>query len=137
MIIDTMVFAYALLGVEGFREQALKALESADLVEIPDSLRAELVNVVWKWVKTKGLSLDLGLEVLQDAEALIDRVIPAQELWERALELAVQYNHPAYDTLFIAAAELGETQVVTFDKKLLGTFPSLTVDASGGLVDRQ
>ena len=78
MVIDTMVFAYALLGVEGFREQALKALESADLVEIPDSLRAELVNVVWKWVKTKGLPLELGLEVLQDSEALIDRVIPAR-----------------------------------------------------------
>lgn len=137
MIIDTMVFTYALLGVEGFREQALKALESADLVEIPDSLRAELVNVVWKWVKAKGLSLDLGLEVLQDAEALIDRVISTQELWERALELAVQYNHPAYDTLFIAAAELGETRVVTFDKKLLETFPGLTVDAGTGLVDGQ
>ena len=137
MVIDTMGFAYALLGVEGFREQALKALESADLVEIPDSLRAELVNVVWKWVKTKGLPLELGLEVLQDSEALIDRVIPAQELWERALELAVQYNHSAYDTLFIAAAELGETQVVTFDKKLVETFPSLTLDADSGLVDGQ
>jgi len=130
MIIDTMVFAYALLRVEGFSEQALEVLATADLIEVPDSFRAELVNVVWKWLKTKGLSLDLGLEVLQDAEGLIDRVIPTERLWERALELAVRYNHSAYDTLFIAAAELGETQVVTFDKRLLRTFPDLTVDAS-------
>ena len=131
MVIDTMVFAYALLGVEGFREQASEALASADLIEVPDSLRSELVNVVWKWVSTKGLPLDLGLEVLQDAEGLIDRVISTEQLWERALELAVQYNHSAYDTLFIAAAELGETRVVTFDKKLLRTFPEFTMDASG------
>ena len=132
MIIDTMVFAYALLRVEGFSEQALEVLATADLIEVPDSFRAELVNVVWKWLKTKGLSLDLGLEVLQDAEGLIDRVIPTERLWERALELAVQYNHSAYDTLFIAAAELGETRVVTFNKKLLRIFPGLTVDASVG-----
>ncbi len=129
MIIDTMVFAYALMGVEGFRDLASEALASADLIEVPDSLRAELVNVVWKWVSIKGIPLDLGLEVLQDAEGLIDRVIPTEQLWERALELAVQYNHSAYDTLFVAAAELGETRVVTFDRKLLRTFPSLTVDA--------
>jgi len=131
MVIDTMVFAYALLGVEGFREQASEALASADLIEVPDSLRSELVNVVWKWVSTKGLSLDFGLEVLQDAEGLIDRVIPTEQLWERALELAVQYNHSAYASLFIAAAELGETRVVTFDKKFLRTFPEFTMDASG------
>ena len=124
-----MVFAYALMGVEGFRDPASEALASADLIEVPDSLRAELVNVVWKWVSIKGIPLDLGLEVLQDAEGLIDRVIPTEQLWERALELAVQYNHSAYDTLFVAAAELGETRVVTFDRKLLRTFPSLTVDA--------
>lgn len=130
MVVDTMVFAYALLGVEGFREPALKALDLVDLVEVPDSLRAELVNVVWKWVRTKHLSLDLGMEVLRDAEGLIDRVIPTDQLWERALELAVHYNHPAYDTLFIAAAELAETRVITFDKKLLQTFPELAVNAS-------
>lgn len=66
-----MVFAYALLGVGGFREQASEALASADLIEVPDSLRAELVNVVWKWICTKGVSLSLGLEVLRDAEGSI------------------------------------------------------------------
>jgi len=130
MIVDTMVFAYALLGVEGFREQASEALASADLIEVPDSLRAELVNVVWKWICTKGVSLSLGLEVLQDAEGSIDRVIPCEQLWERALELAVQYNHSAYDTLFISAAELAETRLITFDRRLLRTFPELTVDAN-------
>jgi len=124
-----MVFAYALLGVEGFREKALKALESADIIVVPDSLHAELVNVVWKWISMKGVSLDLGLKVLQDVEGLIDQIIPAEHLWERALQLAVHYRYPAYDTLFIAAAELLETRVISFDRKLLQTFPELTVDA--------
>lgn len=57
-------------------------------------------------------------------------MIPCEQLWERALELAVQYNHSAYDTLFISAAELAETRLITFDKRLLRTFPELTVDAN-------
>jgi len=126
-----MVMAYALLGVEGFRERAFQALRSADLIEVPDSFRAEFVNVVWKWVSTKGVPLELGVEVLWDAEALIERIIPSERLWERALELAVQRDHSAYDTLFIAAAELEGTKLVTFDKKLLRAFPEWTIDAGG------
>jgi predicted nucleic acid-binding protein len=129
MIIDTMVFAYALLGVEDLCEQAIKALAAAEVIEVPDSLRAELVNVIWKWIYIKDVSLDTGIKVLEDAEALIDRVIPCDQLWERALELSVLNKHPAYDTLFIAAAELARTRLLTFDKKLIRLFPELTVDA--------
>lgn len=37
MVIDTMVFVYALLGVEDFRDDATKILERADTITVPDS----------------------------------------------------------------------------------------------------
>ena len=67
-----MVFAYALLGVPVFREDALAVLETATEIHVPDSFRAELVNVVWQWVQYKDVPLDVGLDVLRDAEALAE-----------------------------------------------------------------
>ena len=48
MVIDTMVFAYALLHVQGKYDQAIAALASTDRIVVPDSLFAELGSVVWQ-----------------------------------------------------------------------------------------
>ncbi|MBA7684770.1 hypothetical protein ES703_93179 [subsurface metagenome] len=130
MIIDTMVFVYALLGVREFRDQAVNVLASAESIQVPDSFRAELVNVVWQWIQYQNVPLETGLEVLQDANSLIDQAISSDLLWERALKLAVENFHTAYDTLFIAAAENMKTRLITFDKKLLEIFPEWTLDAN-------
>ena len=50
MVIDTMVFAYALLHVEDKYEQAIAALETVDQIVVPDSLFAELGNVIWQYL---------------------------------------------------------------------------------------
>jgi predicted nucleic acid-binding protein len=118
-----MVFAYALLQVENKYDQAIAALESADQIIVPDSLFAELGNVVWQWMQAQQISLSLGLEVMQDAEALVDLIIPSSSLRDLALELAFTASHPFYDTLFVAAAIQTETQVLTFDRRLSTKFP--------------
>lgn len=94
MIIDTMVFAYALLHVEEKYEQAIAVIESTDQIVVPDSLFSELGNVVWQWIKFHQLSLQTGLEVMQDAEALVDRTINSSLIRDTALDLAVKENHP-------------------------------------------
>lgn len=125
MVIDTMVFAYALLHVEGKYEQAIAALETTEEIIVPDSLFAELGNVVWQWIQFQQLPLQVGLEVLEDAEALVDKIIPTADIREVALQLAVQTSHPFYDTLFVAAAIREGVQVITFDRKLATKFPDL------------
>ncbi len=123
MIVDTMVFAYALLHVEEKYEQAIAALDSTDQIIVPDSLFAELGNVVWQWIQFHQLSLQIGLDVMQDAEALVDLTIHSSQIRDTALELAVNNHHPFYDTLFIAAALQSNSQVLTFDRKLANRFP--------------
>jgi predicted nucleic acid-binding protein len=124
MIIDTMVFAYALLRVEGKSEQAIDTLNAAPQIVVPDSLFAELGNVIWQWIKFQNLPLQTGLDALQDAEALVDITIKSSQLRDIALELAVSNDHPFYDTLFVAAAMQINTEVVTFDRKLANKFPN-------------
>ena len=123
MVIDTMVFAYALLGVEAFRDDATAILEQADTISVPDSFRAEMANVLWQWIRYRKVAIDTAFQVMDDTESLIDRTLSGESLWERALVLSVDTNHPAYDTYFIATAELEETRVISFDKKLKAVFP--------------
>ncbi len=127
MVVDTMVFAYALLGVPEFREEALVVLETTTEIHVPDSFRAELVNVVWQWVEHKDLPLEVGLDVLRDADALVTHVTSSALLWERALVLAVDAHHPAYDSLFVALAEFADTRLVTYDTELQQAFPDWVI----------
>jgi len=125
-----MVFAYALLGVEAFRQDAAAILEQADSISVPDSLRAELANVLWQWIKHRKVSMATALEIMDDTESLIGQTLSGKDLWERALVLAVESNHPAYDTYFIAAAEREDTQVISFEKKLKAVFPDRVLTAA-------
>ena len=127
MVVDTMVFAYALLGVRDFRDEAVQVLAEADQIQVPDSLRAELANVVWQWIKYRSIRQETAYAVLQDANALITNVISSEQIWERALQLTIEADHPAYGTLFVAAAELFEEKVVTYDQSLKLKFPGLVV----------
>lgn len=127
MVVDTMVLAYTLLGVEEYKQQAWQALASAESLEAPDSLKAELTNVVWQWIMYRRVPLQLGQEVLTDSLGLIDRYVPVENCWQVALELAVSSGHSAYDTLFIATAELLDTSCMTADQKLHKVFPQHTI----------
>lgn len=122
MVIDTMVFAYALLHVEDRYEQAIATLETIDQIVVPDSLFAELGNVIWQWIQFRQLPLEIGLDALQDAEALVDVVISSSQIRDVALKLAVESSHSFYDTLFVAAAIQSDTQVLTYDRKLVAEF---------------
>jgi predicted nucleic acid-binding protein len=127
MVIDTMVFAYALLETEDTGDEALEVLQRAKNIIVPDSIRAELVNVVWKWIREDEIAVDDGVEVLREAEALFTHVVPSSAIWERALRLSAEVDHPAYDTLFVAIAEHERTKVITYDRAMRRAFPDLTL----------
>ena len=71
-VVDTMIFAYALLDVSERREIALEVLRHASPLWVPDSLRAELGNVVWQWAMRRELPRHLAHAALDRADALVD-----------------------------------------------------------------
>jgi predicted nucleic acid-binding protein len=123
MIIDTMVMAYAMLGVPEFGEESLAALQAVDEIVAPASVEAELLNVVWQW-GLRGDNPQTVAAAYSNASRLWTELIPVETLWPLALELALSSKHSPYDTLFVAAARLRRTRVVTYDKKLLALFPN-------------
>lgn len=123
MVIDTMVFVYALLNVDGKCDEATRILAQANTIIVPDSFRAELANVTWQWVKHRNVPEAIAHEVLQDSDSLIDQVVGSEKIWARALQLSIQHDHPVYDTLFVATAEMLNDWVVTYDAKMQLKFP--------------
>jgi predicted nucleic acid-binding protein len=121
-----MVAAYALLGIPGFGDESLEALHKADVLHAPASIEAELLNVVWQYGK-RGIPLQRAAEIIEDASRLWTKLIPVERLWPEALSLAFAYDHSPYDTLFVAAARLDRTLVITYDQKLLTLFSKDTV----------
>ena len=127
MVVDTMVFAYALIGASEFRDESLAVLHAPEDVLVPDSFRAEFANVLWQYIRQRQPTIQQCLEVMRDADQIVDKEIAAASLWERALQLAVEADHPAYDALFTALAERETTRVVTYDERLRQSFPDLTI----------
>ena len=130
VVFDTNVLAYALLGVEEFRDEALEAITRATEVWAPESLKAEIANTVWQWVHFADAPLETGLQVLRDTEVVVTHFVSLSEIWEDALELAVAHRHPAYDTLFIALAARTGAKVVTYDQTMLERFPEWTLSVA-------
>ncbi len=127
MVVDTMVLAYALLGEADLHARAVEALKAAPELVAPESLRAELVNVIWLWIRHRGVGTSVGLAALRDAEALVDEFVPLSPLWEEALELAVERDHSPYDTIFVVLARRRGMKLLTHDGPLVKRFPEWTV----------
>ena len=127
MVFDTMVLAYALLKTADFYESSALAIDAATEIWAPDSLRAEVVNVLWMSVRAGKVSPELAHEILQDLPKLVTHFVPTEVLWDQALDLAIAREHPAYDTLFIALAIQNRQKVITFDGPLMSKFPEWTL----------
>lgn len=127
MVVDTLVFAYALFKADGKYAEAMQVLEKAERIAVPDLLQVELANIAWQWVKYRYVAEPTACAALKDADELIDQVVRTQDIWPRALQLAVESNRPAYDTLFVAAAEACDDKVVTYDEALQFKFPNQVI----------
>lgn len=79
--------------------------------------------MVWQWTQAGEIFRETGHILLTDAEVLLTRSHPTTRLWSQVLGLAIDGDHPTYDTLFITVAHYEKTHVVTFDKQLQDVFP--------------
>ena len=85
----------------------------------PALLQAECANILWKKVRRGELSpAEARIAARLLAGLGIEFVSPEPEM-ARVLELAVALDHPAYDCVYLAAAETHRVPLVTADEKLV------------------
>jgi predicted nucleic acid-binding protein len=112
------------VGLKWFIEEprspaARKILDKGASFIAPDIFIPEICNVVWKKVKNQEITAEQGQAIVSNVPMVLDHIVPSSEVAKRAFALAVQFNHPVYECLYLALAERESISLVTDDVKLV------------------
>jgi predicted nucleic acid-binding protein len=108
-------------------EQAVRLLNQAPQAQLlaPDLVLVELLNAGWKAQQQGAISLDQVLAIAELAPGLFRELVPAGPLLTRAQNWCRALDHPAYDCLYLALAEMRSAVLLTQDQRLLKKLESL------------
>ncbi len=95
-----------------------ESLEQASKVITSDLYKAEVTNILWKYVKAKLLTKDAALQRLQYCLDLIDEYIDITENNQESLIESIRLDHSVYDVLYLTIARRNGAILITQDKKL-------------------
>jgi predicted nucleic acid-binding protein len=123
LVVDASVATLWVLDQDG-SERAL-ALRNEDSLIAPSLIAAEIGSALWKAVRRAETTPKSALIALQSALLPFRQLVPDEELSERAMELAIELNHPIYDCLYLALAERERCGLATADKRLLSAAKKL------------
>ena len=98
---------------------ACAMLTSGEIFLAPDLLLVEAGNTAWKKVKRREMTPEQGEAMVRALPLYFDRLVHTDVLIARAYALAHRLDHPVYDCLYLALAELKAVQLVTDDQRLV------------------
>jgi predicted nucleic acid-binding protein len=117
LVIDASVAVKWVVEEEGTR-QAL-ALRGRTKLIAPELLIAECANILWKKIQRKELSRDEGFLAARLIQAADVELLPMRSLLDVAARMAADFDHPAYDCVYLALAAENDCQFVTADERLV------------------
>ncbi len=101
---------------------AVSLLGRPEPLHAPDLLVVELANIAWKKALRGDIDIVHAQLIAAQAQRPFAALYPVAGLHERALELALELNHPVYDCVYLACTELVEGGcVVTADQRFCNT----------------
>lgn len=95
-----------------------RLFEREDLVA-PDLLLVEAANALRRKISDGKMTLEVAQAGLAFIAQTIDVRPISSPLAARALEMGAAMGHPTYDCTYLAMAEFGSGQVVTYDAEFL------------------
>jgi len=115
MVIDASVGVKFVVPEEG-TDAALQLLDH-DLF-VPALFHSEVANALWKKAMANEIVIAAVLPELSKLR-MITSALDDSHYIARALEIAVELSHPAYDCLYLAAAEANGMPLVTADSRFI------------------
>lgn len=117
LIVDASVAVLWVLQQDGSKRA--RALHADGPFVAPSLIVAEVGNALWKAVRRGETDKHHALLACEAALGVFDALVPMDDLQPRALELAVDLDHPIYDCFYVALAERERAPLVTADTALL------------------
>jgi predicted nucleic acid-binding protein len=118
LVIDASVAAKWLVN-EALSDKALSLLDPQNDLIAPDLLLPEVGNVLWKKTRSGELPSEMALERFDALVNMGVKVVAANALSRRALEIAAEIGRTVYDSLYLALAEVSDCRLVTADARLV------------------
>ena len=125
IVVDTNVIAYLLIPGER-TSKAEQALNKDPYWVAPLLWRSELRNVLTLYMRQMQMQLAYALDVMQRAERLFANK-EYHVASDKILPMAASCLLSAYDCEFVFLAQNLGTQLLTVDKKIIGSFPETAV----------
>ena len=108
---------------EGHSSETERLFQQAKDLLAPDLIWSEVANVIWKRHRRGDVSQENATGIIDQILSLPLRIHASVDLIRDALNLAMQLDRTAYDSLYLALAVQSKSVMVTADKRL---FNSLT-----------
>jgi predicted nucleic acid-binding protein len=116
-VIDASVAARWFLTLDR-SDTAAALLRSGERLIAPDLVIVEATNIAWKARTFGDVSLETVIDFVEKSARLFHELVPAADLKDRALEIALALKHPEYDCFYLALAQQRECKLITADEKL-------------------
>ncbi len=118
IVVDASVAVKWVLPEDRSEQAAAIRGEDDDLIA-PSLVCAEIGSAIWRAAVRGDVPAAEARKHLQVAIAHYSRIIPLEELADRAIELAIRLRHPIYDCLYLALAERERCTLITADARLV------------------
>ena len=66
---------------------------------------AEITNAVWKFVINDRIPAEFAISAVREVGKAFGELVPTNALKDRALAIAIELRHPAYDCFYLTLAE--------------------------------
>jgi predicted nucleic acid-binding protein len=118
LVVDASVAVKWFLDEPGDRE-ARALVERSEALIAPELIVAEVLNAIWKRLLAGDADIRQGPRVAAVLPEVLAQIASLGPLAARALEIAAELRHPAYDCFYLALAEERRAKLVTADRRLL------------------
>lgn len=99
----------------------------------PDLILPEVGNIIWKKVIFSGLDISDAKAAITKFDSIPFELIDSSSLFDDAFSISVSFKRTFYDSLYLAAANDLECDLVTADERLYNSvktaFPNLVLMA--------
>ncbi len=103
---------------EPLHAHARLLLETDDSLHAPDLVVAEVGNIAWKKAVREEIHAPQAQAIASALPDLPLSLHASGRLVDRALQIALTIDHPVYDCLYVACAEMLGATLVTADERL-------------------
>lgn len=106
---------------EAASDMARRLAAESQKLYAPNLLLAEIANIAWRKNRLGEINATQASMIVRGTRATKIEFISEAPTINRALEIAIELDHPAYDAIYLACSETARAPLVTADARLLKT----------------